>query len=287
MSLDLTIVAEDRPDALNLPEDGDDLDTAQVRAFTQILGDKAEAHRDALTGYVARSDDFSVAAGGSLTSFSVTVPALGRLFSLDSLGVGRVGIAGVDTIGVSKVEGAPGTLGAVARWWYVYAFLTTSGVVDYAISTTAPAASRAFKGSDTTRVYLGCFPTLASGAPIPLQKVAGRVLYRRSALGSAELRVINLGAAAGTSTVSLTPLVPPHARIVTMQLDLTGGSGDADLSLFYPGDTASHSLRCLAQAGKSNSIMGDVMVNASQQIDRTLSGSGSPAAEGHVLGFYE
>lgn len=283
----LTLVSEDVLTAFDHPEDGDDLDAAIMEVLIQRLANKSLAHRNALLGQLVWNGDFGVDSGGTLTSFTVRVGDIGKLFVADSSGVCRVGLASATSFGVAKVEGTPGTLGAVARWWYVYAFLTTGGSVDYAISTTAPSTDRRFKSGDATRVYLGCFRTLATGAPLPLRKAAGRVLYQSSALGSNELRAINVTTATAVTTVSLSTLIPPHARLVTLRLALTADVNAAVFSIFYPADTAAPTGRVDAPTGLSIGGQVDVPTESNQSIDYAVTGTGTIAASAFVHGFYE
>ena len=288
MPLALTPVAEFTVDQIVAPEDGDDLDAADVLAAEQLLVNRLAVARTMMEASILWSGDMVVAAGGTLTSFSITVGAILAVAAADTTATIRALSKGATTIGVSKVEGAPGTLGATARWWYVYAYLTDLGAVDFAISLTAPDASRRIKGGDFTRVYLGCFRTDAAGSPLPMQKVAGRCLYRASALGSGELQVVSVSTATGATTQSLAALAPPHARMVRLALAATGDGSQAALNIFYPGDTAAKSAICYAAASSvDNETHVDVPTDASQQIDYSVTGTGSPAASVRVHGFYE
>lgn len=287
MPLALTPVAEFTVDQIVAPEDGDDLDAADVLAAEQLLVNRLAVTRTAIEASILWSGDMVVASGGTLTSFSITIGAILMVAAADTTATIRALSKGATTIGVSKVEGAPGTLGATARWWYVYAYLTDLGAVDFAISLTAPDASRRIKGGDFTRVYLGCFRTDAAGSPLPMQKAGGLCLYRASALGSNELRVVSASSATGATAQSLAALVPPHGRLARLALAATGDANEAALSIFYPGDTAAKSVTCYAATGFSNEVHADVPTDASQVVDWNLTGSGSPAAAVRVHGFYE
>lgn len=285
----LTLTAIDDRTALTLPQDGDDLDAAVVEAYVQQLGDRSLAASTALVGSRLWSGLFGVRSGGSLTAFTLDVGAISALYLADSGGTYRVGDAVATTIGVSKVEGAPGTLGAVARWWYVYAFLTTLGVVDYAISLTGPSEDLRFKAGDATRAYLGCFRTTAAGTPLPGRKAAGRWVYRRSALASNETRVLNASASAGPADLDLSALVPPHAVIASLALACVGGDGGFSVWIACDGDTSDIALFQRAEAGlTSPSIVGDVECWPSQIVDCTTVRSGTTGvATAYVHGFYE
>lgn len=270
------------------PADGDTRNAASVNVAFQSLADRTRILLDALIVRLVWSGDFAVASGGSLTSFSISVGAIGQLLAADSNGDYRVASATAGTVTQAHILGGGGTLGAVAQWWYVYAYVTTLGAVSYEVTTTAPESSRRCKLADATRAYLGCFRTLATGAPLPAQKANGRYLYRASALGSNELRVVNVSAATGATAQSLATLVPPHGRIARLLLSVSGDVNQAALSIFYPGDTAAESASCYAASGgASNQIHVDVPTDASQVVDYSLTGTGSPSGVVRVLGFYE
>lgn len=283
LTLDIIVPAA----AISVPEDGDDLDAAVMEVALQNLGDRTESLIAAVYSRISWAETLAVADGGTLTSFSIAVGAVHRLFSLTATGTMRVGTAGAATITQADIEGGGGTLGALARWWYVYAWMD-GGTLAYAISLTAPDASRRVKGGDASRAYLGCFRTTATGAPLPTQKVGGLCLYRASALGSGELQVVSVSVATGATTQSLAALVPPHARLARLALAVTGDSNQAALNIFYPGDTAAKSATCYAAASSAdNEVHADVPTDSSQQVDYSVTGTGSPAASVRVLGFYE
>lgn len=287
--LDLTLDAIDDRSALSVPEDGDDLDALVVQEVFQRLGNRALAASTALTGQLIWSGDFAVRTGGTLTSFTLDVGSIAALYAADSGGTYRVGARAATTVTQADIEGGGGTLGAVARFWYVYAYLTTGGDVEYAISLTGPSEDRRFKGSDATRLYLGCFPTTAAGAPIPLRKTAGRVVYRRSALASNELRVLSTSTSGGPTNLDLSALVPLHTRLATLSLVAIGGDDDVTLSIFTDGDTSEAALIARAVTGKTTSyIIGDVETSAVQVVDRTLAFTGTTGScTVHVHGFLE
>lgn len=275
-------------DPVVAPADGDTRNAASVNVAFQALADRTRLLLDATIVRLVWSGDFSVADGGTLTSFSISVGAIGQLLAADSSADYHVANATAGTVTQAHILGGGGTLGAVAQWWYVYAYVTTLGAVSYEVTTTAPESSRRCKLADATRAYLGCFRTLASGAPLPAQKANGRYLYRASALGSNELRVVNVSTATGATAQSLATLVPPHGRIARLLLSVSGDVNQAALSIFYPGDTAAESASCYAASGgASNQIHVDVPTDASQVVDYSLTGTGSPSGVVRVLGFYE
>lgn len=281
------------------PEDGDDLDAADSATALQLLANRVAFARFAVEGLLLWSGDFSVAPGGSLTSFSVTVGAILALVAADSASTLRVGTNAATTIGVSKVEGTPGTLGAQARWWYVYGFVKTDGTVDYAISLTPPDPTRRFKGGDPTRVYLGCFPTDTTGAPYPLRAMRGRYLYQRSAVtsvlsltGANGLRVLSRSAAQSSFTaVDLTPVVPPHARVAMLELTAIGDNAPdtATLTVYSDTDTASAGATADTLDNHPAVVRVEMITGANQQVRYKLAHLGSGGIDGYIdaVGFAE
>lgn len=287
--------------AISMPEDGDDLDAAVMEAVIQNLGDRSAATIAAIYSHIAWAETLAVAPGGSLTSFSIEVGAIHRLFGLTATDTIRVGAAGTTTIGVSKVEGTPGTLGASARWWYVYAWMN-GGSVDYAISLTGPDATGRVKSADASRVYLGCFPTDTTGAPIPLRKTGNRVLYRRSGvavvlnpLASNGLRVLDRNAVQSSFTaIDLRPVVPPHSRAALLRLTAIGDAGpdNATLALYTGTDNTTASPAAEAYTIDNHEVRLDVEVEiaqAAQSVTYKLTNGAAGAINGYVdaLGFLE
>ena len=92
--------------AISMPEDGDDLDAAVMEVVIQNLGDRSESVIAAIYSHIAWAETLAVAPGGSLTSFSIEVGAIHRLFGLTATGTIRVGAAGTTTIGdvVSQIN---------------------------------------------------------------------------------------------------------------------------------------------------------------------------------------
>lgn len=298
----LSLIAKDDLSTITVPEDGDDLDAAVIEAVFQTLGNRSVMHRTALLGHITWTERMSVAPGGSLTSFTISIGGILRVVGNDSNGVRWASGAAATTIGVSKVEGAPGTLGASAQWWYVYAFLTTVGDVDYAISLTGPGAFGRTKDGDTTRVYLGCFPTDATGAPYPLTRIGSRVLYRRSGitgvtglLAANGLRLLDRNAAQTSFTaIDLRPVVPPHSYMALLRLTTIGDSAPdtAELAVYTGTDNTTASPAATAYTIDDHEVRLDVEVEiaqAAQSITYKLTHGGSGAINGYIdaLGWVE
>jgi hypothetical protein len=296
MARDLILTPEYTTDPLTMPENGDADDALVVEALLQSLGDRAEMARTALVGQLLWSGDFRIAAGGTLTSFSGTIGAIAALVVADSLGVYRVGSATEKSFTQAEIEGGGGTLGALARWWYVYAYLQTDGTIDYAISLTPPDSSRRYKGSDPTRAYLGCFPTTAAGAPIAVQATRGRFVYRLSDLAGGATAVLAGGASSTYVDVNLAGFVPPHAITANLNAYLlpnAAASQFGGMAVRKNGALSSgtHSLSCgygASAAAVDKPIT--VETDASQVVEykvTTASGTDYPALYLDVLGWVE
>lgn len=185
-----------------------DGDAANV-ALDRAAADDHEHLRDSTLVALEWSGSLSVEPLGSATDFEVHVGAISNVTLRNAAGTHYyVKASGGATIGPSKIEGGGGSLGAVERWWYLYAFLNGTDL-DYELSTAVPNVTRKLKGTDATRRYLGCFPTTSLGAPIALVAQGGRYLYDHD--GGA------LGLYTTNTNVSLAPRVPPHAKQATLR----------------------------------------------------------------------
>lgn len=279
-------ISYDTASVITAPEDGDDLDAAVIETDLQVLANRARLSQYVLRNHIVWDGAFGVRSGGTLTSFIIDVGAI-DLAALVSGTVTAAYDAAATTVTEADIEGGGGTLGAVARWWYVYAYAGSG--IDYQVSQTAPAAGRRYKTGDVTKVYLGCFRTTAAGAPLPGRKSNGRWVYRRSALASNETQALSTTAAAGATNMDLSALVPPHARLATLSLAVTGGDGFCGLTIFTDGDTSDAALQARAEAGVTTSdVIGDVETSSAQVVDRVVTFGGTTGtAKAYVHGFYE
>jgi len=279
-------ISYDTAGVITAPEDGDDLDASVIEIDLQVLADRARFAQYVLRAHIVWDGAFGVRSGGTLTSFTVDVGAI-DLAALVNGTVSSAYNASATTVTAASIEGGGVTLGAVARWWYVYAY--ASAGIGYQVSQTAPAAGRRYKTGATTHVYLGCFRTTAAGSPLPGRQSNGRWVYRRSALAGNETRVLNVSASGGPADLDLSALVPPHARLATLALACVGGDGGFSLSIYADGDTSDVALFHRAEIGlTSPSITGDVECTASQVVDyQTVRSGTTGGATAHVHGFYE
>lgn len=267
------------------PEDLDDAymdaGSAPLWPIFQQLVNRSAAMRDMSLGYLSWSGDMAVAPGGAANNFTVTLGAINAVL-LYTGSVYKVFAYAGGTITQTKVEGGGGTLGASAKWWYVYAFVNGSGQLDFEVSDTAPNASRTLKSGDNTRRYLGCFVTDSSGAPIPARASRGRYTYQFSATSGATLRVLNSGTATSWADVACSAWVPPHARVAQFKLDYAAG-GTPVAEVRTKGDT-SGSLDVRTSNATLARMHVEMITDSSQRIQYQV-GSGDLSV--YVLGFSE
>ena len=262
--------------------------SAPLATILQKLTNRAEFAKEAVRSTrPSWSEQLSIAPGGSSATFNLSVGAISRAVLYD--GSKYVALsANATTIGSGAIEGG-GVLSA-NTWYYLYIF-HNAGSVSYEISTTAPAANGVTKNGDATRIYLGCFPTLSTGAPVPFRKVGGRVVYRHSGSAVADTRVLNAGNATTNTAVDISALVPPHTRLATVRCELVntaaainygflrtnGDSGADEISITLPNVSA---------AGAT--AIFDIETDSSRQIAyRVTSVTGAPTLTVFVAGFYE
>ncbi len=197
-----------------------------------------------------------------------------------------------NTIGAAQIEGG-GNL-ANSTWYYVYA-RNNSGTIAFEISTTAPDGPRAIKSGDATRRYLGCFPTLSTGAPVPLRASRGRYVYDVGGSALADMAVITTGTATTYASVPCSALVPPHSRVATLNvrgtLDAGGGVLASAVEVQSYGSTGALSHVLYNGAGPAFATLGavfEVVLDSSQRAQYKVNGGGdAPAADIYVTGFCE
>lgn len=263
---------------------------APLATILQKLVDRCELAKDAVAfGRAEGASSFSVDPGGSNSSFTVRIGAISRVVTYRSgTTTHKVFSYAGGTIGASKIQGG-GNL-ANSDWYYVYAY-DNAGSLDFEISQTEPNANLCIKSGDSTRVYLGCFPTLSTGAPVPLRASRGRYVYRASGNATADARVLNNGSATSNTAVSLADRIPDHARLATVRAEATntaaainyaflrtnGDSGVDEVTLYLTNVNASTAAQ-----------MVDIETDSSRQIAyRVSNNSGAPGLTIWVAGFYE
>lgn len=274
------------------PQDGEtiymDAGGAPQWPLWSRLYDRTAHHEAALFGALSWNGDFAVDSGGSNSSFTVRIGAINATNVYGASASKVLAYAG-GTIGASKIQGG-GNL-ANSDWYYVYAY-NNDGSIDFEISTTEPNASRVLKTGDNTRVYLGCFPTLSTGAPVPLRASRGRYLYNYSGSAAADTRVLNAGTATSNTAVDCAGLVPAHARIATLYAELVSTSG-ASINYAYlrtEGESGADEqyIAVPGTSGMSATLVTDLLTDADQDIAYRVTNTGSaPTLTVFVRGFYE
>lgn len=197
--------------------------------WTRVLNARGYA-RGATWGALTWSGAFSVDTGGTSTVFAVRVGIIQSATLRDSSSVWRPYFTSAETVlDLTDVESAPGNLTG-STWYYVYIYSDGTTTPAFQISTSpptesgAPTLSTGYKrGQVANYRYLGCFPTLASGAPVALRACDGVYRYRRSAGAVADLRVLNAQSATSNTAVACAALVPPHSRLATIRAALVCG----------------------------------------------------------------
>lgn len=173
--------------------------------------------------------------------------------------------AAEQTLGISQVEGTPGSLSADTFYnVFVYSNGGTSPL--FQISTSPPTDSGApsipllwKRGQVANYRHLATFRTDSSGNPIPQRTQDKVTLYRRSAITNVNNVIASGGLAALSSTAAVTLTardisgrVPPHAKSVILFAELravcTSTPGTDVLSLYGAGDSTSPAVTLNAYA---------------------------------------
>lgn len=269
--------------------DGDNGNATNFNRPLEPLLDARAFVRTLAPGLLLWRGLFAVDTGGSNSSFTVRFSPIEAVVLPDGSGTLFVfeGTAAETTIGASKVESG-GNLGN-STWYYVYAYRSSGGSLDYLISTTAPDVYLTFRNGAQTHRYLGCFVTDSSGAPIPMRAHKGRYLYQRSALANNQTRALNTSTVAGSATnLSLAGQVPPHSRVAMVQTQVTNSGGNSLLNLYTDGDTSDAALRHDNQDGITSTRWAEIVTSSAQVVDYTLTiSAGTAVALVHVAGFSE
>lgn len=290
MPTTLTDAAEHTPDDVTVPASGDPRVASSVAAAFQTLANRSALALAGIEGILRGADEFAVEPGGSSSSFTITVGGIQALVlprEDGSVYEAFFYVSGSPTITQANVAG--GVLANSERY-YVYAF-NDGGSLAFEIVTTAPRASRVHQSGagagPQARRYLGTFVTTSSGAPIPCRAVRGRYTFRRSALGATALRVA-AGSSTTWATVDLSALIPPHARVVSVEL-VAGSSGTAgSASLRTKGDTAGgiYTVNVTATAYDTDRCTWDIECDSTRALEYRVSDA-SIAAEMYGCGFQE
>ena len=264
---------------------------APIATLLQALADRCEFAKDGVSfSRPAWAESLYVASGGTNASFTVGIGAISHVQTYrSSTTTHKVYAYAGGTIGASKIEGG-GNL-ANSTWYYVYCY-DNAGSLDFEISTTAPNTNLCTKGADSTRIYLGCFRTLSTGAPIPVRMKRGRYLYNYSGSAVADTRALNGGSATSNTAVDLAALVPLHTQMATVRVEVVSTSG-ASINYAYirtEGEAGADEVNIPVPGTSAMSavLVLDVITDVDQDIAYRVTNTGSaPTVTIHVLGFYE
>lgn len=295
MTTNITPVSQHDGATLSRNVDGEDAymdgGSAPLGTVLQKLADRAEFAKDATAfSRPAWSESLYVASGGTNSSFTVGIGAISHVQTYRSgTTTHKVYAYAGGTIGASKIEGG-GNL-ASSTWYYVYAY-DNAGSLDFEISTTAPNANICIKSGDSTRIYLGCFRTLSTGAPIPMRMKRGRYLYNFSGSAVADTRALNAGTATSDTAVDLAGLVPLHSQMATIRAELVSTTGAA-INYAYintEGESGADEVYLTVPAvnAASASAIFDIITDADQDVAyRVTNNTSAPTLTLFVHGFYE
>lgn len=269
-----------------VPEDGDDLDAAQILTALQKFSNRVQFARGATWGTLAWTGTMAVS--GTAAAPVVVLGAIESCPLRDSNNVWwPYFTSGESTLGAAHVEGG-GSL-AADTWYYVYAWSDSAAptAIKFQISTTPPTTAllptvpRLWKrGEDANYRYLGSFRTGSGGDPLPVRCARGHYTYRASALAFTSLFTDVVAAAWGDK--SLVTVLPPHARMALIRCEVQSldVAGRAMLELRTKGDTASSIAIRAGFAGSATDGQGDINAyvveietDSAQAIQRQVTGT--------------
>lgn len=277
-----------------VPATGEARTAASVQTPFQELANRSRASLNGLLGLLSGAEVVEVPAGGTLSSFTLTLGDIRGVVLTCGDGATRCLADSSITVTEADIEGGGGSLGASAQWWYIYAYAATTTLA-YEISTTAPAPDLVWKsGSANTKRYLGCFPTTGSGAPIALRKCRGRYLYSLSDLGATALRVLTGGAATSYTDVDLSGFVPSHGRRVELSAYLIPNTavattiGSATLRKNGAASAGVVGIECgTGTQWPSVERVFSLECDSSQLIEYKVAGANAPTINLDLIGFEE
>lgn len=123
--------------------------------------------------------------------------------------------------------------------FYLYAIFS-SGTINFEHSTTGVDATGNFKSGDTERRYITTFRVNDAGTIVPFEKIAGRYLYRGSAISDAtDLRALSGGNQTSFTGIVLSDWIPEYSRIALIGCEFSPRIDNIDFAYLGTfGDTA-------------------------------------------------
>lgn len=272
-----------------------------MNAVLQMAFDRTLYARGSVWGLNSWSGEFGVDTGGSNTVFTVRVGIVLGMTLRDGNSVWRPYFTSAQaTLDLTNVEFTPANL-SNSKWYYVYGWSDSAAPssVKWQISTSpptevaAPTVVTGYKRGEVANYrYVGCFVTDSSGAPVPVTCRRGRYTYRVSALAVAATRVLNAGTSTTYAAVSCAALIPPHALIGALRMEListtavaanfgniqTNGDAGADaFNLYVPAANAATAYRDV-----------EIQLDATQQVQYLVTAFNSaPTLSLYVTGWTE
>ncbi len=192
------------------------------------------------------------------------------------------------TTTVSVTIGSP----SANTWYYLYAAPddpTGPTALKFVLTTTAPDAATGyvFQTGDTSRRYIASVRSDATSTLIPMRKTGGRTLWRRTDAATLLLTIGSGLSATSWTSISCAGFVPPHVRIATVRMrlsgDATGGTGEVRT---YGTSGSSVSLSTPAITGGMVVAQDlEIEVDSSQRLEHQVSASSALAF--YAVGFDE
>lgn len=248
---------------------GMDTGPAPLGPILEEIVKRCELGKDGVWNHIHWSEELSMAAGGSNSSFTLTIGAIAALVLYNGTRYKTFAYAG-GTIGAAKISGG-GNL-ANSTIYYVYAY-DNAGSLDFQIATDVPNANLSTKNASSQYRYLGWFTTDSSGAPLPFIKRGRTYRFLFGAIASTSVhRVITAGNVTSFTAVTVS-CIPAHARLIRLHFELTpGAAGRA--AYFRAGGTSTFHKYFVAQA--TYAVLGDTAVelNSSRQFEYKVSNAG-------------
>jgi hypothetical protein len=262
MTHTLTPVSQYDAAAITMPDNGDANTIDSLEGGLQKIADRAQLAVGAVASHLQWAETLTVDAGGTASSFTVRVGAIRTVALTRADGSIRLAFASAASLTAAHLES--GSSLSANTWYYVYAYDPGDGSVAYQISTTAPRSWLTNKsGADGhLYMYLGCFRAGSGGAPVVATTVRGVTHYPYAIVPGAASAS---GPTSGFVALSLAAMVPPHARLATADVTLTG-----DARWRCPGDSG--------DVSGVDRFSRPVVLSASQELEWSSASVGSIAA---------
>ena len=149
---------------------------------------------------------------------------------------------------------------ALGTWAYLYAY-DSAGTLAFEVSATAPDATLLWKSGGTSHRYLCSLRVLTATSVVPFRRTGRLTRYMRDQVG-AYTRVLTSGGSGAFAAVPLQYLgvdvLPPHARMVELALQVSAGSGALlrekalrSGTIFFGAGQHRETLQCTVGAGQT------------------------------------